>query len=527
MHEKVEHICASCTMKYMQVKGGIYMLVSVLTDMISEAIPCRITKEADDRNLQRFCFLQDNLSLMDESCLYIGEQNDAVNHDGAAVVLTTESSDWSGLEKGRIIIRVPKAHFFECLNLVTKAFFHEQERAEQFNRLLSGPAEQTPFHEIIDNAAVFLGRSLVLTDMSFHVVDYSTSVAITDPIWKTNVKRGFSSYEFIEAMNILIPDNSLPTNSDPFFVNCDASRENKLCSIVFFNQRPIGYLVLLDNERGILPYHLQYLPKIGQLLILSLKHMPNFQSLFINAAENIFLNLLEGKSEDIDHLRIINASITLPKCMRCLLFIPKNSSKHDRYYMQRNLYSLFPNSSVFLYQNDVIAIVSDKDSHKLADPSLCGEQMKNVKEVGVSSVFRTPEEFPYFLQCAKTACEMAHRLGQKEIIHYYDRYQFFHILSTCHDQTLLRSYIHPAFDMLQEYDAANDTALLKTLQTYIDHGLNAKETAVELYLHRNTLTYRLNKIRELTDIDFENLETVFRLSCSFRINELMGIYDIQ
>ena len=505
-------------------KGDIYMLISILLNMISEKIPCRMIEKGEDRNLSRFTFLVKDSVIDDGACLYIGSLEDSSLVQCPMVLLTTEMPGMQTPELSHTVIQIAPEHYAECLNIVTKAFFYEQEREEEFNRLLARPVEQTPFHEIIDNAAVFMDRSLVLTDLSFHVVDYSTSRAITDPIWKTNVKRGFCSYEFIEAMNVLIPDNALPSNSEPFFVNCDASKENKLCSMVFYNQRPIGYLVLLDNEKGILPYHLQYLPRISQILILSLKHVPNFRNLFINASENIFLNILEGKTADTTHLQMLNATLKLPKAMRCLVFVPQNSSRHDRFYMQRNLYSLFPKGSVFLYQNYVIAIVSDEDSKKLSQPDFCEREIKNVKEVGVSSVFRTLTDFADYLKYALMACEIANRLGQKDVVHHYDRYQFFHILSTCQDEKLLRTYIHPAFDLLREYDLANDAALLKTLQSYIDNGLNAKETAAELYLHRNTLTYRLNKIRELTDIDFENLETVFRLSCSFRINQLLQIY---
>lgn len=498
------------------------MRISVLTDMISEEIPCVVSGYIEDVELKRFMFLTETASTYDDVCLYIGDAERLKGASYRMTLLTMAETD-EETEKNHTVIRVPQEYYAECLNVVTKAFFHEQELEDAFNRLLSRPVEHTSFHEIINNAAVFMDRSLVLTDLSFHVVDYSTSRMITDPIWKNNVKRGSCSYEFIEAMNVLVPDYALPNTPEPFFVNCDASKENKLCSTIFFNHQPIGYLVLLDNEKGIEPYHLQYLPRISQILIFSLKHSPNFRSLFLNASENVFLNLLEGKVADQAYLQMLNVTMRIPKAMRCLVFIPKNRSKHDLFYMLRNLYSLFPLGSIFLYQDQVIAVLSDEDTRKLCAPDFCEEQIKNVKEVGISSVFRALPDFPEYLEYAKMACEMATKLGENGVIHQYDKYQFFHILSSCRDEKLLRAYVHPAFDVLREYDLANDTALLKTLQAYVENGMNTKETASALYLHRNTLTYRLNKIRELTDLDFEDLDTVFRLSCSFRINRLLQI----
>lgn len=508
------------------------MLITDLTEMIGKEISCRCSGAERDRDIKRFCFWQDGLLLNDTSCLYIDPEGKIGETEVPLVILTTEDAAETCIRHSHIVMAVKREQMSGCLNLLTMAFFQEQARTEEFNRLLSGPAEQTPFHEIINHAAEFLDRSLILTDMSFHVIDYSTTRAITDPVWKGNVKRGYCSYEFIEAVNVLIPDHTMPGNSEAFFVNCDASKENKLCSILYYQTKPIGYLVLLDNEKGILPYHIQYLPKITRILLLSLKHVPNFRSLFINASENVFLNLLEGKSGTPDHvdhtdyLDPIQPALRLPKTMRCLLFILKNPSRHNRYYLQKHLYSLLSGGSVFLYQSYVIAVVDAKEAEKLKDTDPDQNWFRNIREIGVSSVFRTPEEFPYNFQCANVACEMAHKLGSTEQIHYYDKYQFFHILSTCGNEKLLTSYIHPAFEMLREYDSANETSLLKTLHTYLEHGLNAKETATALYLHRNTLTYRLNKIRELTGISFEDLETVFRISCSFRINELLKVYEI-
>lgn len=511
------------------------MRISVLADLISKEIPCAVSGLNEDFEIRRFLFLSGTINGFDDSCLYIGKSEYLAKAAGRVTLLTTEDEIPEQILLAHTVLRIAPEDYAAGLNLVTKTFFAEQEREETFNRLLSRPVDQTPFHEIINNAAVFMDRSLVLTDLSFRVVDYSTSRAITDPIWKANVKRGFSSYEFIEAMNVLIPDHSIPDTSEPFFVNCDVSRENKLCSMLFYNQRPIGYLVLLDNEKGILPYHIQYLSRVSQILVLSMKHAPNFRNLFINASENIFLNMLEGRDTDPEQMKLLRESMKIPKAMRCMVFVPKNHSRHDLFYLQRNLYSLFSRGSVFLYQDYVIAVVSDENSKLILSPTFWEKEagskspaeekhIKNVKEVGVSSVFRSLTDFPDYLQYAWKACEIANKLGHDEIVHLYDRYQFLHMLSTCQEQKLLQAYVHPAFDILREYDLANDSALLMTLQTYIEKGLNAKETAMELYLHRNTLNYRLNKIKELTDMDFEDLETVFRLSCSFRINQLLQIY---
>ena len=48
--------------------------------------------------------------------------------------------------------------------------------------------------------------------------------------------------------------------------------------------------------------------------------------------------------------------------------------------------------------------------------------------------------------------------------------------------------------------------LMLAVDCFFENGMNVSETARKLYMHRNTLIYRLNKIRETTGIDLRNFE---------------------
>lgn len=54
---------------------------------------------------------------------------------------------------------------------------------------------------------------------------------------------------------------------------------------------------------------------------------------------------------------------------------------------------------------------------------------------------------------------------------------------------------------LQEYDQAHSTALLHTLCVYLLQEQNLHATARQLFIHRNTLVYRLQRIRTLLQLD--------------------------
>lgn len=64
------------------------------------------------------------------------------------------------------------------------------------------------------------------------------------------------------------------------------------------------------------------------------------------------------------------------------------------------------------------------------------------------------------------------------------------------------------------YDAQNHTALLATLDAYLQHGCNTSAAAKDLFLHRNTMIHRIEKIKDLLQIDFtdETENLLLRLS---------------
>ena len=74
---------------------------------------------------------------------------------------------------------------------------------------------------------------------------------------------------------------------------------------------------------------------------------------------------------------------------------------------------------------------------------------------------------------------------------------------------------HPALQILRAYDQRHGTVLLRTLKSFLMHERNLVRTVAALYIHRNSLVYRVKKITELTgvDLDDEGTRLYLLLSC--------------
>lgn len=76
--------------------------------------------------------------------------------------------------------------------------------------------------------------------------------------------------------------------------------------------------------------------------------------------------------------------------------------------------------------------------------------------------------------------------------------------------------IHPAAATLLAYDNAHHTAFTETLYVYLKKERSQSKTAAALNLHRNTLTYRLQRIRELLSVDLDDDDLRLHLMLSLR-----------
>jgi purine catabolism regulator len=77
---------------------------------------------------------------------------------------------------------------------------------------------------------------------------------------------------------------------------------------------------------------------------------------------------------------------------------------------------------------------------------------------------------------------------------------------------------------LREHDRARGSDLVRTLKTYFATGTNASEAADRLFLHRNSMIYRLERIQTLTGLDLKDDRVALALQLGLLASE-MGEQD--
>ena len=89
------------------------------------------------------------------------------------------------------------------------------------------------------------------------------------------------------------------------------------------------------------------------------------------------------------------------------------------------------------------------------------------------------------------------------------------------DETL-RDIYERTIARLAETDAREHTRLLETLRALLENQLAMQGTADALYIHRNTLQKRLQRIERLLNVDLNRLDDIVELYLGLRAAELLG-----
>ena len=134
--------------------------------------------------------------------------------------------------------------------------------------------------------------------------------------------------------------------------------------------------------------------------------------------------------------------------------------------------------------------------------------------IGIGSVFRDLKDMKASVDNAQRAI----RLGQNETpegeLYLYDNMIVLRLFEKFEDKEELREI---AAQILQDLMLPEREELLRTLVQYVKCGFQAKRAAEALFIHENTMHYRLRKIEEMLKVDLKDPHDAFSLTLAVEI----------
>ncbi len=383
--------------------------------------------------------------------------------------------------------------------------------------------------ELLDTARRHLVSPLILADLTFHVLAITPDSTIEDPRWiQINQERclplnivNLSLYQ--SALRSGTPVLSTDSTALPI-VRCAVAQEGRL----------IGYL--LSPCYGGMPTQeqLDLMSILSDLCSLRMQKDLHYAEYPEDMLEFFISDLLNGAITDeqkiLDRCRFFQWKLRMPYRVLTIRPDKKADAPEGGDYLELSrqkdaLQRRFPEATVFLYGSQIKLVIHVYDQ-STQDALVLGEVAAFLRErhmvAGVSQTAYHLRNLSSRHQQAMKALEMGILLDGAGPMFHYDTYAIYHCLELCAPQMNLLQLCHSAVLKLESYDRKNGTELLGTLHAYLSCHRNLSEAASSLYIHRNTLSKRLERINDLIHVDFGDAETVFHLMFSYRILEYYG-----
>lgn len=408
------------------------------------------------------------------------------------------------------------------------------------NLMLSGGSLKEiakSLYESIDNNSMAIKEYLFETSVIF--CDENKRKHIETIIEADSLKKERFEYSYREKF--------IHTNHTDIL---EGEKINRITIPIFTKDREYGCIYIWEDKKQITPVELTVIEASTPVIALELykklsifeiesKHKVEFFEDLFSSDENRHKKALERASYfDFDSrlvYSVIVISVDNNDGLSCypsanhylqqinvrLLSIINRISKSRK---ERIIYGNKSNSIIILFGTE--AGIKDakikQDINSFCDEILRYAEYEYINDkisIGVGRNYKNTHDLWKGYREANRAVECQKRSNEKRVTH-YDDLGIFRILSYEELQPELQQFYKEILEPLVKYDNEKGTELIETLKNYFECAGNLKKISEEMYTHYNTVIYRIQRIKEITGIDFEDYNDRLNFQISLKILEM-------
>ncbi|MFI3213366.1 MAG: PucR family transcriptional regulator ligand-binding domain-containing protein [Eubacteriales bacterium] len=139
---------------------------------------------------------------------------------------------------------------------------------------------------------------------------------------------------------------------------------------------------------------------------------------------------------------------------------------------------------------------------------LVGEEVKGIEKLHIS--YENAAKLHRVKNCHEQSVDVL----------YYESLGVFKLLLEIENKAVIQKFYEESIRKIVEYDSYHETDLLDTLGKYLKYDGSLKAVAEEMFLHRNTVNYKLSKVESLLECNLSTQETRTKLGIGIAVYRL-------
>lgn len=342
---------------------------------------------------------------------------------------------------------------------------------------------------LLEAVSVQFGFPVIVTDNAFHIVSSFAAKGFDDKEYRTAVSHSELPLPACEEIAKALDKNK----RDRIFTETNGKKVG--VSVLKSGGVSLGYIIyiLFETDEPIESDCIFCESLIAKQFYTDKRT----SAAAFDTAEEILIDLLDGKfsSEEIFRLKATGTFLSSfnPERVALIALSSNSASKLKNEHLARSLSQSFHASHPLFYGGKLLIFLhEDHDIQTLRsfieDYSLCA-----VLSEKLESLYSLKKVFIKL-------CDVLEYLKEKEppFLEKSEDYKLLMLLKKCEREF---GFTDEKVKDIFEYDRKNQSELCLTLYTYLTCHHSLQETCERLFTHRNTVQYRIRKLRDDFEID--------------------------
>lgn len=417
----------------------------------------------------------------------------------------------------------------ELFNKIQDELFHIQKINAGLHMLINAFFTEQGLQYFVDVAYHVFGNPMFIIDNSHKYLAVSAGILTDNVLLSKENQEGYISEQGLSFIRQAKIDEQIRSNNSPVYFTNPLHGKGMLVDAITINNIEVGHVMLYEQDHPFQEFDSIMLHRTSRIISMELQKN-SFITMNKGFMYSYFLaDLLDNPetnySSVIERLSILNYDL---KEKQYIIVIPSRSYCNTNTRLDvivEQLHKLLPNSIYVIYENTIVVLISRYQKDGISEyeyDRLLNFLESNHLTAGLSNEFYHLKDARSYYKQAQKAVELGQKLHPQHAIHQYSENYLYHIFEMCEPLENLNHFIHPGLLRLREYDVKHNTDLIETLTEYLHSPGQPGLVSKRLHIHKNTLLYRMEKIREITDCPIENGDDYLKFGLSLEIMKYLA-----
>ena len=401
---------------------------------------------------------------------------------------------------------------FDVLNAIADILVDEAAIVQSMRRILEVLYQGAGIQALVEVASDVFSNPIFLNDASYKIIAMSHGVHFSNETLEKEKSLGMVAEENMDAMRRdEVIGNKILTRGGILTQKRADRDETWLFANVKLHGVVVGTVAIVDEIRSFVARDYELLERFVKVVAIELE-----KDVFYRESRGVMFNyllsdLLLGKV--LSHF-VLDQRFSIigwrPSAYTMVVTVtdPSMFIRAEKVgLIAENLTGMIDGARWTFFKQGVVLFVSRGEPEVIRRDEL--ESLKAFLEsnelvAGVSMAFSDLLQAPRHYRQSVRAIDAGIMVQGEERLFGYSDMIVLHASRVLLKRDSAEEYRPSSVAALQAYDGVHGTRLEETLEVFLDCGGSQIEAATRLFIHRNTLQYRLKKIAECSGVDYSD-----------------------